>query len=451
MANEFIALGGGGEIGASCYFYKLGKTNLLIDAGSRFSVPAFPDFTHLSAHIGSLAHLDALLISHAHFDHIGALLRVQHDAPHVPKYATAPTHALIDLMLQDHIGIQARHQRDGGAGSHSDLLGELLDSIQIVAYNQTFSIAEDVQVTPLYAGHILGAAAFLIETPTQRILHTGDYSLQSQALLHGATGLLAVDNIDLLVTESTYLYQPDMASLSAAQERQSLLDSVDAVIQRGGRALIPAFSLGRAQEIAFTFKRAFLQGQIAPFPVLIDGMAHSVAEVYNTWRDYFQIPQSDAHLIYNEWVRAADEDSRRADLLPPCCIIASSGMLLDGTRSAHYAAHLMPYAQDAIFFSGYLDEESPGERLANLKTGDKFEVNGRSMAVHASVRRFKLSAHAQSRDIRRLIETIRPSQVVTIHGDHRYAPPADFIDFAMAQAATGTTINHATNGKSFYF
>lgn len=450
MANEFIALGGGGEIGASCYFYQLGATRLLIDAGSRFGVPAYPDFTLLAARTGGLAALDAILITHAHFDHIGALLRLHYDAPYVPKYATAPTHALIDLMLQDHIGIQARHQSDSSDAAR-ELLDDLLGRLQIVAFNQPFAIADDLTITPLYAGHILGAAAFLIETPTQRILHTGDYSLQSQALLHGATTLLSVDNLDLLVTESTYLHQPEAASLSAAQERQALIDAVDSVIRRGGRALIPAFSLGRAQEIAFMFKRAFLQGQVAPFPVLLDGMAQSIADVYDTWRDHLQLPHTDSHLIYNEWVRPAEDASRALDRLPPCCIIASSGMLIEGTRSAHYAARMMPNPDDAIFFSGYLDEESPGERLMALQTGDHFTLNQRTFAVRASVRRFKLSAHAQNRDIRRLIETLRPAQTLLIHGDHRYAPPSDFIDFSMALAERGTTISQASNGKQVYF
>lgn len=307
---------------------------------------------------------------------------------------------------------------------------------------------------PFPSGHILGASSFLIEMGGRRILHTGDFCIHAQRTIHGMD-LGEIQDIDLLIIESTYAYQPHYVSETIFEQQVNLVRMVSSIIKSGGNVLIPAFALGRAQEISSLFNDYFEQHLIEPFPILLDGLVQPISDIYNQYKDYLNehLRFRNGHAIYSQWIYP--NTNRRPlilnqDITEPMCIITSSGMLLENTRSAHYAEQLLPYSQNAIIFSGYLDEESPGKILNDMEKGASIKLNKEKIPIRAEVHRYHLSAHAPSQDLCSLMEQIRPKQIILIHGDYRYQESAEFISFLRQLNKKGVEIHQAYNGDLIY-
>lgn len=461
MCDFFLPLGGGDEVGASCYLLAIGQTRVMIDVGMRFHTErAFPDFSRLYPVAGGMNELDALLLTHAHLDHCGALTRIQYEAPRLPKFATAATLDLAGTMLRDALRI-AQHQRGEDwhiVDSTQTLLEQTLATFDPLEFGQRVPLGDTKGfVTPLRAGHILGAVSYLIEVGERRILHTGDFSLHHQHTIVGADFLEQVGEVDTLIIESTYAYQPEYRAETVEEQQFELLEMLGSALAQGGRVLIPAFALGRAQEIACLIGDWFEQGLIEPFPVRLDGLVKAVCDNYNVHRASLQgrIQARPGHAIYNQWIQPMHADfypsARNVPSLGPMCIISSSGMLMDQTRSAAYAEAMLPNPNDAIIFSGYLDDESPGYRLAALaKPRTEFQINGRIIEVRAQVRRYHLSAHAPAPHLRQVIQALHPKNVVLIHGDYSYSGVTDFIQFRLEQERTGVHFYQSANGVPIY-
>jgi Cft2 family RNA processing exonuclease len=461
MDNYFLAVGGGNEVGASAYLLAIDGIKILIDAGIRMhGERAFPDFSPLYTAFGGPAGLDAFLLTHAHLDHCGAITRLHYDAPHLAKFATQPTLDIGAIMLGDALrSVNRRRTEDWSVEEATrQLLDETLASFCPVPFDVPFGLgSSSATAIALRAGHILGAASYLIEVNGRRILHTGDLSLHNQRTIPGVAYLDTIGTVDLLIIESTYAYQPEQRKQPIEEEQYGLLSRISAVVQGQGRALIPAFALGRAQEVAALLVDAFEQGLIAPFPVWLDGMVRPVTDCYNAHRSILQgrLQSRQGHAFYNEWVqpvtRSQGPDPQRSEEWGPMCVIASSGMLLDGTRSARYAQTMLCHPQDAIFFSGYLDEESPGRRLLDLVSGGPpLRLNNRSVDVQAQVGRYHLSAHASSADLQWVIHALRPRVVILVHGDYRFDGDPHFVANCMQLEREGIRVYQAANGVPIY-
>jgi Cft2 family RNA processing exonuclease len=464
MRGLFLPIGGGDEIGASSYYLQLSDARLLLDAGMRIGrQPVFPDFTLLNAVVDGFHEIDTLLITHAHLDHCGALTRVQAAAPRLEKLATQPTLDLADIMLEDALRVSAaRSREDWGVSEYTrNLLTEALKSVRPMEFRRPQSVGAGIaQITPLSSGHILGAAAYLIEAGGMRVLFTGDYCLHDQHTIAGASILndLANVRIDVMITESTYAYQPRGQNSTALEQRHQLLKQIRSTVAKGGHVLIPAFALGRAQEIACLLSDAFEQEIVDPFPVRLDGLVRRVSECYNKHREYLngRAATRDRHAIYSQWVRPVDDDfaptERQLAQMEPTCFVASSGMLLDGTRSARYAETLLQDPDNAILFSGYLDVESPGRRLVELADSSRaLTVNGRCVQPRANIGLYHLSAHASAVDLQHVILALHPETLILVHGDPCYQGDAGFIEFLMSAQEAGIHVHQPANGVPVYF
>ncbi len=458
-SDSFVALGGGDEIGASCYLYQLGSTRLLVDAGMRLQRGhAFPDFNRLDVEIGGIMTLDAFLLTHAHLDHCGALARVQYEAPGVPKVATAATVDLVQVLLGDAHGGKRRRAEDRQLNAiQAGLLEAAIASFDTREFGAPFVPASArCQITPFRAGHIAGAASFLIETNSKRILHTGDISLHSQRAIPGMDVGQVGGGIDILVVEATNAYQPARRDETVEEQQAALAEAVSCIVARGGHVIVPAFAVGRAQEIACLLDDFFEQGLVAPFPVLLDGLVKPVCQVYERHRGLLSGRRRTrcGHAIYDEWIRPTPDhyypDPSSINSMEPCCVVASSGMLLNGTRSARYAATWLEQPQNALFFSGYLDDESPGRSLWELATGSQSIIDGRKINVKGAVEKYHLAAHASSEDLQALIDRLQPKQLVLIHGSNRRSMDAGFLRYLMALEAQGVQVHHAANGVPIF-
>jgi Cft2 family RNA processing exonuclease len=417
-AVQIRFLGGAGQIGASCALVQVAGRSLLIDCGVRFrSANPLPDLDQLTG-----VALDAIVVTHAHSDHTGALPLAHEAFPEAPIYLTPPTRDLVSVLQRD--ALKLMHQ-PGEREADVPLYGErqvegMLARVHPVHHGESVAVGE-VTLTYLPASHILGASMVHLATPAGNLLFTGDYSVTPQRSVPGLPRPLLP--VDLVVTESTY---GDRLHADRRLAEERLIRTVGEVIERGGRVLIPAFAIGRAQEVILVLREAMRQGKLPRAPLLVDGMVRAVCGVYAQHERYVapalarQI-RSAGHPFFGDTVRPITSPAERRAVASggAAIIVASSGMLTGGP-SAFFAAEFAPNERDAILITGYQDEESPGRALLDLAEARgprRLVLGGREVEVRCRFEKYSLSAHADRMQMVGLLEALAPRTVVLVHGD----------------------------------
>ena len=417
-------LGGADEIGASCTLVEMDGHRVLVDAGIRMGASPGAHLPNFSA-LDEFGPPDEVLVTHAHTDHTGALpVLVAGLPPEVPIRMTAPTAVITRVLLGDALKImEKRGERDGELPLYPpEAVDVCLSRITSVPTLSTLQICEGkLSATWIPAGHILGAASIYIEGQTEGLLMTGDVSVSEQQTIPGM--IVPQCRPDVVVMESTY---GDRQHADRSQQETSLALRVAEAVESGGKVLIPAFAVGRAQEVILILSGAMRDGLVQPFPLHVDGMVRSVNAVYAGFSDELaprlrrRIQKGDDSFTSGFVTTVADHTDRDRILEgPPCCIVASSGMLIGGA-SSFYAERLSDQPENLIAITGYQDEESPGRALLALaKTKDKnrtLTLNGRRISVECSVETYSLSAHADGGQLAALARRLSPRSVHLVHG-----------------------------------
>jgi Cft2 family RNA processing exonuclease len=416
---KVTVLGGGNEIGASCLHIQMDETSILIDAGMRMNGE------NVLPMLGMLEELDqpeAIIVTHAHADHIGALPIVHTMYPNASVYATPPTADLMQIMMKDSFKILTEQSRltESLMPYTEEQMNALLQQIVPFPANGSLEIG-GMKITTYRAGHIMGAVMFQIEADGESILVTGDISFNSGRTIPGAK--VAKDlNPDVVVMESTY---GNRMHSDRHTEEKRLANQVAETIVNGGFALVPAFALGRAQEVLLILQDYMEKGLIPSFPIYVDGLVTPVSRIYKSYPHYLKGPvahrirtNGDAFLTDGRCMAVSPQDRKEVVNGKPACIVASSGMLTGGA-SAWYAKHLVSDNKNAIFLTGYQDEESPGKKLLALAEGTEntLDINGATYQVNCRVEKIGLSAHADASEMTRFIETLEPTYTLLVHGD----------------------------------
>ncbi len=415
-------LGGASGVGATCQLIEVGGLRALVDAGVRVDgKDRLPDLAALAG-----VSLDAILITHAHADHIGALPLVADRYPAAPIYASPATIRLMEVMLGDAVRVMARRAADELELPLYDeaLVAETLRRMRPLQMGaQTLPELPGVVVYAQRAGHIAGAVSLGFEAFDGRLVISGDVSATPQRTILGAA-VPAPGRPDLLVLESTYGAR---LHPNRAVEERKLAEAVAAVIARGGHCLIPAFALGRAQEVILILRAAQRDGIIPAFPIAVDGLVRSVCAAYAAIPDALT-PSLARHVrnggkpFFSSSIQPVDTPQQRERVItgPPTAIIASSGMLTGGP-SVWYAERLAGRADSAIFFSGYIDDEAPGRRLLDLADAQpearRMTFGERTLPVLCDVGRYSLSAHADGDELAAMVRALQPRTVALVHGD----------------------------------
>lgn len=428
MTAEVTFLGGADEIGASCALVDMDGFRLMVDCGQRMGAGAglaLPDFSALE--FGSP--IDAVLLTHAHADHIGALPALEsHLPPDCPIYCTEATLALMKVMLEDSVQINLRHrQADGNLPLFPPAaVPAVLERCRTVRWTKATRLADtSLRATWYPSGHILGAGSIEIRSDKTSILFSGDLSIADQLSVVGAFAPSIKPN--LLVLESTYgnrlhAHRPTQERLMVERVRQAL--------ETGGHVLFPTFALGRAQEVLLLLGKAMREGELPPFPIWGDGLVRGISKVYFRFPEDLgpycrRLWEQNVHPIFPDDlpIKAVRSDGQREAIArgEPCVVVCSSGML-QGGASQFYAKNWIGERNNLILITGYQDEESPGQALLNLATATMdspryFKLGGVFTPVRCDVRSFQLSAHADNGELVAFANKLQPRTILLVHGD----------------------------------
>ncbi len=377
--------------------------------------------------------LDGIVLSHAHIDHSGRLPLLVRHGFHGPIYTTPATRDLCAVMLPDAAHIQEKDhehlRRRGTPGPESEPLYTLPDAVAVqelmvgVPYRRITHLRKHLALEFVEAGHILGSASIdlrLTEGGHHRLVFSGDI---------GRSGLPIIRDpeppsgpIDTLVVESTYADR-DHESVAGAEER--LGEAVRRTVARGGKVLIPAFALGRVQEIVYSLHQLYRARRIPEVPIFIDSpLAVETTTVFRMHPEVFDEREQliaeglalfDFSLV--RYVRDAAASKALNELQGPAIIVAASGMAESG-RILHHLAHGIGDSRNLVLFVGFQAEHTLGRRI---QAGEEVvRIFGQDYPRRAEVETIGgYSAHADRRELRAWIRnlggTIRRAFVV--HGE----------------------------------
>lgn len=387
-------LGGGREVGRAAVSVGLdsSKQSLLLDYGVNFDEedkPRFPEHVKPSEVAG-------LVLTHAHLDHVGAA-PILHVTSRVPTVATALTKRLCEIMIKDFVKISGYYL----PYEEVDLYN-MIDSIPDYSYESEIHLG-DYKVKLLNAGHIPGSSMAYVEVGESSLVYTGDVNTIDTRLVSRAS--VSGTRADVVIIEATYgwIRHPPRELVE-----KEFLDAVREVTDRGGNVLIPAFSLGRAQEILTLLYEGF-EGS-----VFYDGMIRQIYEVFISYPEY--INKYEELLKSKEEFKPVVRPSQRRKIVEGRgnVIVASAGMLKGGP-AVYYLKKLAGNPLNAVFMVSYQAPGTPGRHL--LEDGVPTEEVG---PVKARVQWFDFSSHAGVDGLLQLLKNFREvKHVIVVHTNEK--------------------------------
>lgn len=381
--------GGAQEVGRSAILLKDDRS-LLFDYGVKID--------HKTEYPTAVPRADAMILSHAHLDHSGFSPALYHDL-FIPTFGTPPTMRLSNLLLDDSLGIAKKQHTQAGFGKSQ--VKEFLNRYISTDYHHLNHFGNfDFELYD--AGHIAGSAITLVERTQakdyRRIVYTGDFKLEEQFLHKGAE----IVKCDVLIMESTYANREHTDRDKTVIE---FIERINETLDNGGNALIPAFAVGRSQEILALLQKHGLASQ-----TYIDGMAKDATQIVLNHPHYIQHAETLQKAVREvNWVDGME--MRKEALSQPSIILTTSGML-NGGPVLNYVTRLGKRSH--IFLTGFQQVGTNGRML--METGC-IVYEGMRKRIEAPYTFHDFSAHAGMSDLMEYVDKSGAQVVVCVHGD----------------------------------
>src|SRR5438094_38812 len=389
-------------------------------------------------HLNTIADrgIEAILISHAHQDHIGTLLVAMRRSPGARVFMTEATAEIGNVLLHNSVNVMTRQREEIGEMSYplfthreTDRASErwrwcpLRQRISISGERAPQREKDALTFEFFDAGHVLGSSGILLRAEGKAVFYTGDVNFDDQTIMEAAT--FPEEKIDVLIMECTRGDHAKPAGWTRAGEERRLAEAITTAFERQSCVLLPVFALGKTQEILamlYKFRRESrtLSGE---FPIYIGGLSSKMTDIYDrrahmTRRQLprLQLMREAAPFILN------DETMRYAPLRPARVYVLSSGMMIPKTLSNILARRLIENPQHSIFFVGYASPETPAGLLRDARTNGEVALDPDQPAqrVRCNIEQFQFSAHATREGLIDYAKKLSPGKIVLVHGD----PPA---------------------------
>ncbi|MEA3391565.1 MAG: MBL fold metallo-hydrolase [Candidatus Marinimicrobia bacterium] len=427
-------LGATGTVTGSKYVFSHKNSNIMVDCGlfQGLKKLRLRNWAPLKMNVNDL---DAIVLTHAHIDHTGYLPRLIKQGYNKPVYCTEPTRDLLEIMLLDSAHLQeedAKYANKKGTSKHSPAMPlystedarKTIALLKGIPYDTPFRPTAEVLMTFQDAGHILGSA-FVIgrwqeeSGEEKKIVFSGDLGRFERPILKDPSPVL---DADYLLVESTY----GARLHEQGDPKKELQRIINDTINRGGVVVIPAFAVGRTQELLYTIRELESEGQIPVLPVYVDSpMAIKATKLYSK---HTEIYDEEANVLKEqgkdvlltqrtEFTQSVDASKRINASDQPCIIISASGMLTGG-RILHHLMRRLPRPRNSVVFVGYQAEGTRGRALQN--GNDKIKIHGQQVKSVAAIETISdFSAHADYNEILNWLGNFEkaPRKTFIVHGE----------------------------------
>jgi len=430
------ALGGFQEVGRSSLLMETPHSKIIIDCGlspepsvrgvdANLNSDENKAFPYLDSANISINDIDAVVLTHAHMDHIGFvpyLFKYGYDGP---VYCTPPTKDLAALLLNDYVKLV---QRNGGTLLYDEKdIRKMLMHMVTREYNEVTNITNEIKLTYHNAGHILGSATvhLHIGEGLYNVVHTGDMKYGFTRLFDSAE--TKYPRIDTLFIESTYGAANNVTQ-NRYEAESALINEIKTTINNKGKVLIPLFAVGRSQEIMLVLENYFgNEKNKIDVPIYLDGMILEASAIHTAYPEYLKENIKNRILsnrspFESEIFEVVKGERDEVFEKGPAVILASGGML-NGGASVDYFRNMAEVENNTLIFVGYNSSNSLGKRLQNGLS----EVALPDDEGHLVPLKIKLkiktvegfSGHSDRRQLMNFVQDIspKPKEVFTMHGE----------------------------------
>ncbi len=417
------------DIGATAWLVDLEGHRLLMDAGTHPRLEgrdALPRYDLIGK-----KELDAIAISHCHHDHVGSLAIALRYSPQAHVLMTELSYFLVERVLHNSVNVMKRQREELGLKEYPlfshDEVDELAPRIQGFKYNRevdwaSFHKTRAGFLSPTLefydAGHTLGSAGIMVRGRKETLFYTGDVCFHDQTILRGAR--FEDVKADVLIMETTRGNRQLPPGFSRAKEIERLSEAIQRVLHRRGSVLIPAFAMGRTQEILALLAIMMREGKLKAQPVYIGGLGRVFTEIYDleSHRAHRQYPNLQLRDALNLVVLDQGQ-VEKMKLTGGRLFVVTAGMMSENTASHNLALRMIGDEKQAIFFVGYADPDTPGGRLKAAQPGETFILSPSAGEVtrRCEVENFDLTAHANRDDLLDFVGAVEPRVVLLSHGE----------------------------------
>ncbi|QGA80376.1 beta-CASP ribonuclease aCPSF1 [Candidatus Nanohalobium constans] len=428
VGDEWVrvsALGGCRQVGRSCFLLQTEESNVLLDAGidpaAESGTPE--NFPYLNAPELDLKQLDAVVLSHAHMDHCGMipyLFKMGYDGP---VYCTEPTRDMMIMLTLDYIGLA--HSQNNTAPYDSTAIKKAVKRTITPDYGEVTDITPDMRLTLENAGHIIGSSLCHIHVGEglHNLLYTGDYNYDNTEMLREAS--TDFQRVETMITESTYGGRDDEQT-PREEANKKFLSKVKQTLNKGGKVIVPAFAVGRSQEVlgllADEMERSYFD-----YPVYIDGMIKDANALHTAYPEFLskkvqkKIFEEEENPFLQDNIKAIGSHNERKEVFDegPCVILTTSGSITGGPVLS-YLQQEADNPDNALIFVGYQFAGSLGRKIQD--GADQIEINGKKVDVNLDVNSVSgFSAHSDREQIIDFAKDLRstPNRIFTNHGEEK--------------------------------
>lgn len=423
---RITCLGGSKEVGRSAFLLQTPESRILIDCGVNVASEdrAFP---HLEVPELRLQELDAVVLTHAHLDHVGFVPYLFKYGFEGPVYCTPPTRDLAVLLQLDYVDI-AEYEDKPLPYNKRDIKNFVKHVIPVDLGDVT-DISPDVRITFHNAGHILGSAIVHVHVGEglYNLVYTGDLKFDRTRLFSPA--VYSFPRLETLIIDSTYGGAEDMQPSRGDAERE-LVRTINDTVKRGGKVVVPVFAVGRAQELMVLLEDCRRKGLLDEIPVYLEGMIWEATGIHTAYPEYLSPELRDQILHHNRnpflsdmFVRVTSPD-QRAEVIEgePSVILATAGMMVGGPIIEYFKA-LAPDPRNTLVFVGYQSEGSLGRRIQKgwreiPLRGERGRIE--EVKVNMEVKTIEgFSGHSDRAQLLNYVRRIspKPERVICCHGD----------------------------------